>query len=70
VRSGGLLILIACSAGHNAILSHAHAVNIYRREYKSKQDGEIGITINGDWALPYDDSPDSKSELTICYSCN
>lgn len=51
------------SVGHNVILSHAHAVKVYREEFKAKQGGEIGITLNGDWAMPYDDSPQSKHSL-------
>ncbi|KAF4613289.1 hypothetical protein D9613_010794 [Agrocybe pediades] len=43
--------------GHSIILAHAHAVKVYREEFKPKQKGEIGITLNGDWAMPYDDSP-------------
>ncbi|PSR73245.1 hypothetical protein PHLCEN_2v10905 [Hermanssonia centrifuga] len=43
-------------AGHSVILSHAYAVKLYREEFKAKQGGEIGITLNGDWAMPYDDS--------------
>lgn len=49
------------SAGHSVILSHAHAVQVYRNEFKARQGGQIGITLNGDWALPYDDSPESES---------
>ncbi|EMD36781.1 glycoside hydrolase family 1 protein [Gelatoporia subvermispora B] len=44
-------------AGHSVILAHAHAVQLYRSEFKAAQGGQIGITLNGDWALPYDDSP-------------
>ncbi|OJT04041.1 Beta-glucosidase 1B [Trametes pubescens] len=47
-------------AGHNVILSHAYASKLYREEFKAAQGGTIGITLNGDWALPYDDSPESK----------
>ncbi|KAK7682745.1 Beta-glucosidase 1B [Cerrena zonata] len=44
-------------AGHSVILSHAYTVKLYREEFKEKQGGQIGITLNGDWAMPYDDSP-------------
>ncbi|KAI0791482.1 beta-glucosidase 1B [Irpex lacteus] len=44
-------------AGHSVILAHANAVKAYREEFKAKQGGQIGITLNGDWAMPYDDSP-------------
>ncbi|KAG2085401.1 glycoside hydrolase family 1 protein, partial [Suillus discolor] len=43
--------------GHSVILSHAYAVRLYREEFKPAQGGQIGITLNGDWAMPYDDSP-------------
>jgi beta-glucosidase len=33
--------------GHNILLAHANAVKIYRDSYKSKLNGEIGITLNG-----------------------
>ncbi|KAF7337788.1 Glycoside hydrolase family 1 protein [Mycena sanguinolenta] len=45
--------------GHNVILSHASAVKLYRDEFKPLQGGQIGITLNGDWQMPYDDSPES-----------
>lgn len=47
------------SVGHNVILSHAHAVKVYRDEFKPTQGGQIGITLNGDWQMPYDDNPES-----------
>ncbi|PFH48414.1 glycoside hydrolase family 1 protein [Amanita thiersii Skay4041] len=45
--------------GHSVILSHAHAVNAYREEFQRKQGGQIGITLNGDWQMPYDDDPEN-----------
>ncbi|GJJ14656.1 Beta-glucosidase 1B [Clathrus columnatus] len=45
--------------GHSLIIAHAHAVKLYREEFKSLQQGSIGITLNGDWAMPYDDSPEN-----------
>ncbi len=52
---------IDTSVGHNVILAHAYAVKVYREDFKEKQGGQIGVTLNGDWAMPYDDSPESKS---------
>jgi beta-glucosidase/6-phospho-beta-glucosidase/beta-galactosidase len=46
--------------GHNQIVAHASAAKLYINNYKPKQNGIIGITLNGDWAEPYDDSPESK----------
>ena len=43
------------------ILAHAHAAKLYINEYKPRQKGEIGITLNGDWTEPYESSPESKS---------
>ncbi|KAI0061112.1 glycoside hydrolase family 1 protein [Artomyces pyxidatus] len=43
--------------GHSVILAHAYAVKAYREEFKPTQRGQIGITLNGDWAIPYDNSP-------------
>ncbi|TFK22418.1 beta-glucosidase [Coprinopsis marcescibilis] len=45
--------------GHSIIYAHALAVKTYREDFKPTQKGEIGITLNGDWALPYDDSPEN-----------
>ncbi|KAI0719769.1 beta-glucosidase [Cerioporus squamosus] len=45
--------------GHNLILAHAHACKLYREQFKASQGGTIGITLNGDMALPYDDSPEN-----------
>ncbi|KAL0580566.1 Beta-glucosidase 1B [Marasmius crinis-equi] len=45
--------------GHSVILAHAHAVKLYRDEFKAKQRGQIGITLNGDWQMPWDNSPEN-----------
>jgi Glycosyl hydrolase family 1 len=41
--------------GHHAILAHAAAVDVYRKQFQSQQGGVIGITLNGNWNEP---SPD------------
>ncbi|RDB17253.1 Beta-glucosidase 1B [Hypsizygus marmoreus] len=45
--------------GHNLIVSHATAVKLYRDQYKASQGGQIGITLNGDWQMPYDDNTEN-----------
>ena len=50
---------LLCSVGHNVILAHAYASKLYREQFKQPQGGVIGITLNGDWSMPYDDSPES-----------
>ena len=37
---------------HSVLLSHAKAVQIYREMFSQQAKGEIGITLNGDWAEP------------------
>ncbi|TFL04985.1 glycoside hydrolase family 1 protein [Pterulicium gracile] len=44
---------------HNELVAHAHVVKLYRDQYKRQQGGQIGITLNGDWCMPYDDSPEN-----------
>jgi len=48
-------------AGHNVILAHAHAVKLYRDEFQATQKGQIGITVDAHWLLPYDDTPANKA---------
>ena len=46
--------------GHHIILAHARTCQLYRNVFKTAQEGKIGITLNGDWAEPWDESPESK----------
>ncbi|CAK4576247.1 unnamed protein product [Aphanomyces euteiches] len=39
-------------SAHNLLLAHAHAVDIYRKDFKPKQHGLIGITLNCDFREP------------------
>ncbi|XP_043705390.1 beta-glucosidase 18-like [Telopea speciosissima] len=43
-------------AAHNMILSHATAVDIYRRKYQLKQGGMIGIVLHALWYEPLRDT--------------
>ncbi len=58
--------LVAPSVSHNLILAHAYAVQLYRKEYREKQSGQIGITLDCHWLLPYDDTPESWSSESFC----
>lgn len=40
--------------GHNFLIAHGTAVKLYREEFKPKNGGEIGITLNGDAVYPWD----------------
>ena len=53
------------SVSHNLILAHAYAVKLYRDEYKAKQGGLIGVTLDSHWLLPYDDKPESTLWVTV-----
>lgn len=46
---------------HHAILAHAHAVQIYRHKFQSRQKGEIGITLNMEWGVPLTTSPEDAA---------
>jgi beta-glucosidase len=48
-----------CSVGHSVLLAHARAVAAYRKDFKPTQNGVIGITLNGDMALPWNDEQKS-----------
>lgn len=41
-------------AGHNLLLAHAEAVELYRTKYQKTQGGKIGITQVSNWFEPYD----------------
>lgn len=52
--------------GHSLLIAHASAVEIYRRDFASKAPGgkgEIGISLNGDWCEPWDDTEESECIL-------
>nr|GMD90720.1 beta-glucosidase 40 [Ipomoea batatas] len=42
--------------GHNLLLAHAAAVNIYKNKYKAKQGGTIGISLDTFWYEPLSNS--------------
>ncbi|KAF2813158.1 beta-glucosidase [Mytilinidion resinicola] len=60
--------------GHNLLIAHGAAVKAYRDDFREKDGGQIGITLNGDWVEPWDaDDPadveacDRKIEFAICW---
>lgn len=48
-------------AGHNLILAHASAVNIYRKNYQKEQGGQIGIALDFYWYEPISNSTADKA---------
>lgn len=61
---------IRASVGHHLILAHANAVKLYRESFKVAQKGQIGITLNGDWQMPYDNSPESAIYHLDFFDCS
>lgn len=50
-------------AGHSLLIAHASAVKLYRRKYRTRAPngaGKIGISLNGDWCEPWDDSDEHR----------
>ncbi|XP_031127069.1 beta-glucosidase 46-like [Ipomoea triloba] len=46
--------------GHNIILAHAAAVNIYRTKYQEEQGGQIGFAAHTFWFEPVSNSTEDK----------
>ncbi|GMI87428.1 beta glucosidase 40 [Hibiscus trionum] len=57
-----IILHLFCKAGdsstepyivaHNVLLSHATAADIYRKKYKAKQQGQVGVSFNVIWFEP------------------
>uniref|UniRef100_A0A182NJ66 Cytosolic beta-glucosidase n=1 Tax=Anopheles dirus TaxID=7168 RepID=A0A182NJ66_9DIPT len=52
---------------HHLLLSHAEAVELYRKEFQPTQGGQIGITVDGSWAEPVSESEREASDITMQY---
>lgn len=50
--------------GHNLLLAHGRAVQIYRSQFKEASGGEIGIVLNGDAVFPWD--PANPADVEAC----
>ncbi|KAG0599848.1 hypothetical protein M758_12G182700 [Ceratodon purpureus] len=48
---------------HHALLSHAYAVDMYRKEFKDSQNGVIGITADSSWYEPMDSNSTSDQQI-------
>ncbi|KAK7211595.1 hypothetical protein V2G26_018773 [Clonostachys chloroleuca] len=51
--------------GHNSLLTHAYATDLYRREFQQSQKGQIGIALNNEWVEPIDDSPEAIAAANL-----
>ncbi|KAL9295891.1 putative beta-glucosidase [Arabidopsis thaliana] len=48
-------------AGHNMLLAHSSASNLYKLKYKTKQRGSVGLSIYAYGLSPYTDSKDDET---------
>jgi len=48
---------------HNILLGHAQAVKVYRDKFQKKQKGLIGITVDGEAEIPWEEPGMSEEEL-------
>uniref|UniRef100_A0A0D6QZZ2 Beta-glucosidase n=1 Tax=Araucaria cunninghamii TaxID=56994 RepID=A0A0D6QZZ2_ARACU len=55
--SGGNSTTEPYIVGHNVLLAHAAAVDLYRKTYQPEQGGSIGLTIVSLWFVPLTDEP-------------
>ncbi|XP_065872019.1 beta-glucosidase 16-like [Euphorbia lathyris] len=46
--------------GHNLIRAHGCAAKLYKEKYQITQKGQIGLTLNTIWMVPYSDSNEDK----------
>ncbi|KAM7476683.1 hypothetical protein LguiB_023926 [Lonicera macranthoides] len=46
--------------GHHMLLSHAASAKLYKNKYQESQKGQIGITLNSNWMVPYSDTKDDR----------
>lgn len=49
--------LFASRCGHNLLLAHASAVQLYRQKYKASQGGQLSFSTLVTWPEPASDSP-------------
>lgn len=54
------------SVGHNVVLAHAHTVASYNKNFCAKQSGQIGITLDAVWCMPWGDAPESAYARLNC----
>lgn len=45
---------------HHQLLAHAAAVAVYRKKFKEKQGGEIGLVVDCEWAESYSDKTEDR----------
>eukprot|EP00878_Enallax_costatus_P011324 GHUV01011821.1.p1 GENE.GHUV01011821.1~~GHUV01011821.1.p1 ORF type:complete len:464 (+),score=107.99 GHUV01011821.1:1274-2665(+) len=57
---GGLAAKYTC--GHNILLAHAKAVQLYREKYQATQKGRLSIALDGKWGYPKD--PNNPADVT------
>ncbi|XP_048445027.1 beta-glucosidase 24-like [Pyrus x bretschneideri] len=46
---------------HHLLLAHASVVELYRKKFQDKQGGQIGISLVGQYVMPYSNSAEDKA---------
>ncbi|KAK3006567.1 hypothetical protein RJ639_016397 [Escallonia herrerae] len=47
---------------HHLILAHSAAVQLYREKYRADHGGQIGISLNTEWMITYDETSEKDQE--------
>ncbi|GAB2212813.1 hypothetical protein Droror1_Dr00020807 [Drosera rotundifolia] len=53
--------------GHNMLLAHASAVQVYKQRYQATQKGVIGMSTSSNWYLPYENTTADQEAVTRAY---
>ena len=51
--------------GHNLLVAHGRAVKAFRDGFKASSNGEIAVTLNGDYTYPWDPTDPADIEAAI-----
>lgn len=55
------------TCGHNVLLAHAKAVQLYRQKYAPTQGGRVSIALDGKWGYPRDpNNPAGEAARALC----
>ena len=52
-------------ARHHTVRAHAEAWRVYDKEFRAKQNGLVGITLNTDWVQPI--TPDDQEAADVSF---